>query len=82
MTRLQRDRAETIEAIVEIKFTSTADAIELIAHEIEHIIEQLDDVDLALRAAYPNSGVKRLDDGTFETLRAKRVGLKVVEEMQ
>lgn len=61
-----------------------ADAVELIAHEIEHIIEQLDDIDLALKAAVPHSGVHALnsDGPVFETLRAHRVGLRVADEVR
>lgn len=60
------------------------DPVELIAHEIEHIIEQLDGVDLHARAAVTDSGV-RLRAGEqpmFETTRATRVGLAVAAEMR
>ena len=58
--------------------------VELIAHEIEHIIEQLDGVDLGARALVPASGVHALeaDPRSFETLRATRTGLKVAEEFR
>ena len=43
-------------AIVEIG--ALDDTQELIAHELEHVIEQLDGVDLAARARLANTGVK------------------------
>ena len=56
--------------------------VELIAHEIEHVIEQLDGVDLPTRASLPNTGVEVFDDGIFETARAKSVGLTVAREVE
>jgi hypothetical protein len=58
------------------------DVVELIAHEFEHIIEQLDGVDLRARSAQSGTGVWSCDDGTFETKRAVRVGRLVAEETQ
>ena len=59
------------------------DVEELIAHEFEHIIEQLDGVDLAAHAAQRHTGVTAIGHGRdmFETMRAKRAGLKVVSEL-
>ena len=56
---------------------------ELIAHEFEHIIEQLDGVDLAAHAAQRHTGVTAIGHrhDIFETMRAKRAGLKVVSEL-
>ena len=36
------------------------DHVELIAHELEHVIEQLDDIDLRTLAKVPSSGVQAL----------------------
>lgn len=58
------------------------DHAELIAHEIEHIIEQLDGIDLGARATLPATGVRRCADGAFETMRAIRTGLAVAGEMR
>jgi hypothetical protein len=57
---------------------------ELIAHEIEHVIEQLDGVDLAAKADAAASGVNRRDSGetAFETVRARRMGLTVAAEVR
>ena len=60
------------------------DPVELIAHEIEHIIEQLDGVDLPARAAVTDSGV-RVRAGVrpvFETTRATRIGHVVAAEVR
>jgi hypothetical protein len=58
--------------------------VELIAHEIEHIIEQLDGVDLHAQAKLPGTGVYSCSTGrgSFETLRAIRAGLKVAQEFR
>lgn len=58
--------------------------VELIAHELEHVIEQLDEIDLAAKAARANSGVRRsTTSGTlFETTRAAHIGLQVAHEVQ
>ena len=57
--------------------------VELIAHEIEHVIEQLDGVDLVSFAAMPGTGVHavHLNGNVFETTRALTVGLKVAGEV-
>ena len=58
-----------------IEIATLDDQFELIAHEIEHVIEQLDGVDLGVRARLPSSGVRRCDNGeSFETVRAIRAG--------
>jgi hypothetical protein len=58
--------------------------IEMIAHEFEHIIEQLDDVDLAAKARRARSGVHAIEGAgvKFETTRALQVGLRVVREFR
>ncbi len=68
--------------VAAIRISAFADSVELIAHEIEHVIEQLDGVDLAARAARYDSGVKVISHvpAVFETIRAKRAGQKVASE--
>ena len=52
--------------------------VELLAHEVEHVVEQLDGVDLA---AHLGTGqVWRGRDGGFETRRAVDVGRRVAAE--
>jgi hypothetical protein len=57
---------------------------ELIAHELEHVIEQLDGVDLAAKADTDSSSVKRGDtpEPAYETVRATRMGLAVAAEVR
>jgi hypothetical protein len=57
--------------------------VELIAHEIEHVIEQIDGVDLAGSASLSNGGIYSITAGgtVFETERAKRVGRPVAQEV-
>ncbi len=67
-----------------IEVNSSDDEVELLSHELEHVIEQLDQVDLQSKAARSDSGVHRmvLDAPLFETIRATRTGLKVALEMR
>jgi hypothetical protein len=55
-------------------------APELIAHEVEHVLEQLDGVDLAAHVGSGN--VWQRADGAFETRRAAEVGQRVAREMR
>lgn len=59
---------------------SLENPVELIAHEVEHVIEHLDGIDLRSRSAISGSGVRRQADGSFETLRAVHVGRAVARE--
>ena len=81
-TRMTRNPNGRLSANVDI--APLDNTVELIAHEFEHIIEQLDEVDLAAHAALPHTGVRAIGPitDTFETIRAKRIGLKVVSEMR
>ncbi len=67
-----------------IAMSPRTDTIELLAHEFEHIIEQMDGLDLAALAALPRTGVYRDSSlpEAFETVRAKRVGQRVAGEMR
>lgn len=51
----------------------------LIAHEIEHVIEQLDGIDLGVHIRAGT--VWRREDGAFETRRATEVGRRVAQEV-
>ena len=53
--------------------------IELIAHELEHVIEQLDGVQLTGRT---QKGVFRNANDTFETARAAHIGQQVASEVR
>jgi hypothetical protein len=79
-TRMTTLRGGRRLAMVEIR--QLDDSVELIAHEIEHVVEQLDGVDLSARAALPATGVHRCEDGDFETIRAIRIGAAVADEVR
>ena len=56
---------------------------ELLAHEFEHIIEQLDGIDLAALAKRPGTGVHLVpNESEFETDRAVIVGRQVARELR
>jgi hypothetical protein len=80
-TRIVREAGRLKATVVIVQATHL---VELIAHEIEHIIEQLDDIDLASKAAVPHSGVQTLDTNgpVFETVRARVIGLRVADEVR
>ena len=80
MTHIVRQSNGTLTATIGIN--PLENQIELIAHEIEHIIEQLDEIDLPSRAALPNTGVHAIDANgvLFETARAVQIGLRVLNE--
>lgn len=82
ITRMTRKPNGALTAFVDIG--ALDNTVELIAHEFEHIIEQLDGVDLAARAALPHTGVSVVGPVTdvFETKRARLIGLKVASEVR
>ena len=63
----------------EIEIRSALELTELIAHEFEHLIEQLDGVDL--KALAREGEAHRLADGAFETDRAVAAGQQVAGEV-
>jgi hypothetical protein len=54
--------------------------VELLGHEFEHALEQAEGLDLKALAATSGDRVYQLEDGSFETQRARRVGLTVARE--
>jgi hypothetical protein len=76
-TILERDQGVMVAA--HIFLYPSPDAVELIAHEIEHVVEQLDGVDLEAQVSSGN--VWKRDDGAFETRRATEAGLRVPREV-
>jgi Tol biopolymer transport system component len=64
---------------VDIHLPSFDEPVELIAHEIEHVIEQLDGIDLEVHAR--TGPVRKKEDGAFETERAIEVGKRVAREV-
>lgn len=80
-TYITRDPNGHLTAVVRI--APLYDTIELIAHELEHVIEQLDGIDLVATARLRGTGVRSMTDdgGMYETIRANRVGLRVSGEV-
>ena len=76
-TVLRHQDGSLVAALVHLK--PSLNATELIAHEMEHILEQLDGVDLQAQAG--NGVVWKSGDGTFETRRAIEAGRRVAREI-
>jgi hypothetical protein len=70
--------------VATIEIPPMDDDVELVAHELEHVIEQIDGVDLVSKAAQAGSGVNTYPEGenVFETQRAIRIGLIVAREVR
>jgi hypothetical protein len=59
---------------------SSTDFVELLAHELEHVVEQIEGVDLA---ALVRTGRATTDiDGVFETVRAREAGRAAALEVE
>jgi hypothetical protein len=66
----------------EVEIGPLGDPVQLIAHEFEHILEQLDGVDLPALSDRPGTGVRSDPrSGSFETERAIAVGRRVAREV-
>ena len=81
-TNIVRSAGDRLHATVTVPRTDRP--AELIAHEIEHVLEQLDGVDLAALSRVRRSGVRECDCGhidAFETTRAIKTGLRVSQEV-
>ncbi len=84
MRAQMRMTREGLRSVALIEIPALDDTVELIAHEIEHVIEQLDGVDLRAHARRSHSSVHAIaaDQTKFETRRARRVGLLVAQEVR
>jgi hypothetical protein len=76
-TIIQR-RGQHIRA--EIHLPPSSDHAELLAHEFEHVLEQIEGLDLQKLARVKNSGVHEQDNAVFETDRAQAAGRIVKAE--
>jgi hypothetical protein len=74
-------RSESGELTVSVAITAFGDPTEWLAHELEHIIEQLDGVRVPQLALAGNGDAWPTGDGMFETARAMRVGRLVRREV-
>lgn len=74
------DRYESGFIRARIQLPANADFVELLAHELEHIVEQIERVDLA---ALERSGLASRDSGgVFETVRAREAGRAAAREVE
>ncbi len=64
----------------EVHLPPSTDHAELLAHEFEHILEQIDGLDLRRLARVKRSGVYQLEYAVFETDRAQMAGRLVRAE--
>ena len=76
-TAFRQTETGGLDAQIEIRIAS--DMSELLGHEFEHLIEQLDGVDLSAMAR--GGEARRLTDGAFETERAIAAGQQVAGEV-
>ena len=60
--------------VIEVPAVSIADFAELLAHELEHVIELIDKVDLSGLMRQRAAGVTQTRDGVYETERAQAAG--------
>jgi len=80
MTNITRKADGEIDA--DVHLGTLGDPTMLIAHEFEHILEQLDGVDLPAMAARAGTGVSVSSrSGHFETQRAIEAGQRVAREV-
>jgi hypothetical protein len=74
------ERQDGVLVAAHVFLSPTPNAVELIAHEVEHVLEQLDGVDL--EAQIGSGNVWKREDGAFETRRATEVGRRVAREVK
>ena len=77
-SRVERDHGD-LHAAVQIELREPALYVELIAHELEHVLEQVDGTDLARLTRHGLGGVADGEWG-YETARAQSVGQLVARE--
>jgi hypothetical protein len=68
--------------VAEIHVKPSILLVEMLAHEFEHVLEQLDGLDMRLLARTPGSGVREVSLDIFESERAQRAGQRVAREQQ
>jgi len=79
VTRVSRDGRRVI-AVIQLELRRPELYVESIAHELEHVLEQIDGVDLPRLGHQRLKGVVSSGD-EYETARARAVGQAVVREM-
>jgi hypothetical protein len=69
------------EILADVRLPPGAHLAEFVAHEFEHILEQLDGLNLRRLAGVKGSGVQLVDRDLYETERADAAGRLVAEEL-
>ena len=69
-----------LRAIIELPMPALD--VELLAHELEHVLEQIEGVDLSALARAGAPGVREVTEGVFETERARASGRRAAREVQ
>ena len=64
-----------------IELPSVTDLTELLAIELERVVEQLEGLDLRALARRRGQGVAEVQQGVYETARARAAGLQVYREV-
>lgn len=77
-TTMSKYEAGFIRAVMEIPIG--ADLVELLAHELEHVTEQIDGIDLEALARGSGQAVYHLGNA-FETVRAREAGRAAAREV-
>ena len=78
-TEVSRYAFGAIRAIVELP--TVVDITELLPHELEHILEQIEGVNLPALAKTRATGVTEVARGVYETDRARTAGLMALQEV-
>jgi hypothetical protein len=77
---VERYEAGLVRVAMEIPVTSP-DIAELLAHELAHVVEAIEGLDLPSLAKVAGSGVIELEKGVYETEGAKRIGRLASDEI-
>jgi len=67
--------------VADVRLPPSSDLVELVAHEFEHLLEQIEGLDLRRLARVKGSGVHESEGRVFETDRAQAAGRVVAAEM-
>ena len=78
-TEVSRYASGAMRAVVELP--AVVDITELLPHELEHILEQIEGVNLPALAKTRAAGVTEVARGVYETDRARSAGLTALQEV-
>jgi len=78
-TEISRYASGAVRAVVVLP--TAADITELLPHVLEHVLEQIEGLDLPALAKQGESGVDEIGRGVFETERARNAGFDALHEV-